>query len=138
MSTWRFAILVGQEEGLFGKTDAESHLLAEEDSGRANEGRSECCTLVFSGRIHRSVQLEKKPDGERGHQDEHMHMLVVGNAEPEVREARELEVRRRQWKVEDSEDGFLEDRGVDEAELCDSWQSHVRLAERTTETLHFL
>jgi hypothetical protein len=136
-STSRFVILVGQEEGLFGKTDAESHLLVGQNLGRVNEGRSECGRLVFSARIHQVPRLEKRRRGEKGHQDEDMQMLFGEDAAPAVRGAREIEMRR-QWKVEAREDGFLEDRGVDEVVLCDSWLSHVRLAGRTTETLHFL
>jgi hypothetical protein len=118
-------------------TDAESHLPAEGDLGRANEGMSDCGRLVFAGRIHQSPQLEERPGGGKGHQDEDMQMIFVEDAEPEVRGGREIEVRR-QWKVANREDGFSEDRDVDEAVLCDSWRSHVRLAGRTIATLHFL
>lgn len=67
-----------------------------------------------------------------------MQTLFGEDGEREVREAREIDVLRRQWKVEIREGGFVEDRGEDEAALCDPYQSRVRLAERTIDTLHFL
>lgn len=136
-STSRFVILVGPEEGLFGKTDAENHLLVGPSLGRVNEGRSESGRLVSSARFHQVPWLEKRCHGEKGPQDEDMQMLFGEDAAPAVRGGREIEMRR-QWKVEDQEDGFSEDRGVNEVVLYDSWLSHVRLAGRTTEALHFL